>query len=194
MKQTLGLLFAKISMFISSLLLLYFPFTSLWFTLTASIFFGNLYYWATETHPILIMCMTILVRHRLRNLYTYIITVATNGARRVYDVKLEAQLIERSNVGSSGAAERYNSLTYHNDGKKFIYLFKTSHASNDLVIVKDQNNIDVTDMVEPYLGPCLDFHGASLTPSDIGYESLTIFKDGESEFYKTFTKNEVMHF
>lgn len=179
MKQTLGLLFAKISMFISSLLLLYFPFTSLWFTLTASIFFGNLYYWATEAHPILIMCMTILVRHRLRNLYTYIITAAERSHN--------PPATDPFGIG-------YNSLTYHNNGKKFIYLFKTSHASNDLVIVKDQNNIDVTDMVEPYLGPCLDFHGASLTPSDIGYESLTIFKDGDSEFYKTFTKNEVMHF
>ena len=79
-------------------------------------------------------------------------------------------------------------------GKKYIYLFPAKNKSNDLIVFKDENNNDITKEVEPYLGPLQNFHGVLLTPKDLNYKKIFVFRDGDICFSKTFGQNDHLIF
>jgi hypothetical protein len=81
-----------------------------------------------------------------------------------------------------------------NNHKKYIYLFNEKSRSNDLIIFKDEFNNDITDSIEPFLGPLQNFHGSLLTPADFNHKKLYVFRDGLINVSKTFEEHEPIVF
>jgi hypothetical protein len=78
--------------------------------------------------------------------------------------------------------------------KKYIFLFSEKARSNDLIIFKDEFNNDITDFIEPYLGPLQNFHGSLLTPRDFNHKKIYVFRDGSINVSKTFEGDEPIVF
>ena len=56
-----------------------------------------------------------------------------------------------------------------------------------------EDNIDVSDKVEPFLGPYKDFHDIEYTPENLGYEHLKVrYSNGIQEYDKLFNKNDII--
>jgi hypothetical protein len=107
-------------------------------------------------------------------------------------------------VNDSGSAiklqldDNFNSLVYDdyirvgNKNKRYIYLFPEKFRSTDLIIFRDEFDEDITDYIEPYLGPMQNFHGVPLTPADFNFKKIKVFRDGEICLSKTFDGNEAL--
>jgi hypothetical protein len=83
----------------------------------------------------------------------------------------------------------YNDPKYN---KNYIFKFDEKHRSNDLIIFKDEFDHDITDLIEPYLGPLQNFHGISYTPIDFDRKIIKVFRDGNVSYLKTFEKYDVL--
>lgn len=101
---------------------------------------------------------------------------------------------------ASPTIQANNTLSYYdnkmvgNKYKKYIYLFNEKARSNDLIIFKDELNSDITDSIEPYLGPLQNFHGSLLTPADFNHKKIYVFRDGSINISKTFEEDEPIVF
>jgi hypothetical protein len=71
-------------------------------------------------------------------------------------------------------------------------LFNERLRSNDLIVFKNELDQDITDCLEPYLGPMQNFHGVPLTPADFNHKKIKLFRDGDICLSKTFEEHEVM--
>jgi hypothetical protein len=78
--------------------------------------------------------------------------------------------------------KKYLKIPYEHHGKKYYYLLKSKNNSQPIKYIKNQDEIDVTDTILPYLGPHLDCHGAILYPKDFGYSSIKIETMYDQEF------------
>lgn len=81
-------------------------------------------------------------------------------------------------------------LTYFHGKKKHVFVFDEAARSNDLIIFKDEFNKDITDEIEPFLGPLQNFHGVLYKPNDFGHKKINVFRDGVINFSKTFDEND----
>jgi hypothetical protein len=61
-------------------------------------------------------------------------------------------------------------------------------------VFKDENDKDVTNNIERYLGPLQNFHGSPLTPKDLGHEKMSVFREGQINMFRTFEKDEPIAF
>lgn len=90
------------------------------------------------------------------------------------------------------------SLTYYdpdNGYAEHIFLFRKGCVSNDLIVFTDgDTGKDVTDSIAPYLGPMQNFHGSALSPDDFGFDKIKVFRDGDINLIKTFSRNEPITF
>lgn len=96
--------------------------------------------------------------------------------------------------------DKFNILSYYdnkmieNKYRKHVFMFNESLRSNDLIIFKDEFGKDITDCIEPYLGPMQNFHGVPLTPKDFCHKKIIVFRDGSINMFKTFEENESIIF
>lgn len=74
-------------------------------------------------------------------------------------------------------AEKFNrnyiKISYNYKDKQYFYLLKVPRGVTPLQSICDENNINIENIIIPYLGPNLDCHGITLTPKDFGYKSIT---------------------
>lgn len=153
---------------------------SISFVLISSIMSGIGYYIIIESHPYTIVLLTIFFKclwERVKMVGDHFIQFFTKQTEAAVDYE-----------------DGYGSLTYYDEGKKYIYLFPAKNKSNDLIVFKDENNNDITKEVEPYLGPLQNFHGVLLTPKDLNYKKIFVFRDGDICFSKTFGQNDHLIF
>lgn len=139
---------------------------SISFMLITSIMSGIGYYIIIESHPYTIVLLTIFFKCLWQRVQKW-------STKQTVDYE-----------------DGYGSLTYYDEGTKYIYLFPAKNKSNDLIIFKDENNNDITKEIEPYLGPLQNFHGVLLTPKDLNYKKIFVFRDGDICFSKTFGQND----
>lgn len=85
-------------------------------------------------------------------------------------------------------------LAYRDGSKDWMFMFPNRLRSEDLIVFTDEQNLDVTHKIEPYLGPLQNFHGVCYTPADFGYKSLLVFRDGNINIYRKFDQDEVLVF
>lgn len=80
-------------------------------------------------------------------------------------------------------------ITYEINGKKYKMLVRPDRGPSYIRKIYDNNNIDITDYIHPYLGPNNDFHKSDiLTPEFFNLKSIVIEKnDGHVQ---TFTYTE----
>ncbi|ADO00495.1 hypothetical protein WIV_gp151 [Wiseana iridescent virus] len=159
------------------------PSNSIYFTLAISTVIGSGYYILNETYPRLVMLLTILVKYQISKLQTKILKVSR--VLLTTPTKITPRL---------QSDENFNFLQYYDEDKvnpkKYILMVKKTLRSNDLIIFKDEFNQDITDHIEPYLGPMQNFHGSLITPGDFQHKKITVFRDGEINFFKTFEEDE----
>lgn len=166
-------------------LLLSFFLSPLWSYLTISIFFGSGYYYICSVYPHYINIIFII------GLYLY------NAIKKKCCTYLYA-LSSLSYKGSKNCLKwKDNSyyLEYHDKkyNKNYIFMFKENQRSNDLIIFKNEYDEDITDLLEPYLGPLQNFHGISYTPNDFNQKIVKVFREGiELNYLKTFKKDEIL--
>jgi hypothetical protein len=81
-------------------------------------------------------------------------------------------------------------VEYELSGQKYKFLLKKETILGKpryFILHKRQ---DITSELKPWIGPNHDFHNSKLTPSDIGYEELTVFFSIGDK--KCFGKNDVL--
>jgi hypothetical protein len=85
-------------------------------------------------------------------------------------------------------------LVYRDGTSEWVFMFPNKLRSEDLIVFTNEQNVDVTYKIEPYLGPLQNFHGVCYTPADFGYKSLLMFRDGNINICRKFTEHEVIVF
>jgi Family of unknown function (DUF5772) len=199
--QTIQTYLNLYKVFIVSLLfsLFFFETTNLLFYSIVSITVGIGYYLLNEIYPhfiVPIKIIWIIVKHKISRLSLPFAPWTKSNEPR------NAESMIKNTVTNSLIAEsnKRNILLYYdnkiigNNHKKYIYLFNEKSRSNDLIIFKDEFNNDITDSIEPYLGPLQNFHGSLLTPADFNRKKIYVFRDGLINVSKTFEEHEPIVF
>jgi len=172
--------------FTGMLLLLSFflPTNSIWFTLVISTVIGSVYYLLCETQPQLMMVLTIVVKYQIKKI------------KSKYGKWFTPTIKNEQNKNKLQIDDNFNFLEYYdtNGHKKYIFLFNRKLRSNDVIIFKDEFDQDITDSIEPYLGPMQNFHGVPLTPADFNHKQIKVFRDGDICLSKTFEEMEPITF
>lgn len=166
------------------------PLNSLGFNLTVGLIFGSIYYILCKNHSSMMMFICMIVHHQKRQLLKKLNQFWTNMT--TFQIKKKKLQFRLQNDDNFNFLEYYDVSKVGSQEKKYIYLFNEKLRSNDLIIFKDESNRDITDDLEPYLGPMQDFHGVKLTPADFNHKKITIFRDGELNLLKTFEEFEPM--
>jgi hypothetical protein len=194
-----GGLSIKVLMILGMLsVLMYFKFSAnnILFLATISTFVGSCYYILTEEHPHLLWLFNVILKYKWKLYTNRIRNKVTNlfqrKPRTLFDRWGSTSTIEQINRSESDMIEGFNFVKYYDQqmDKHHIMIFKESMRSNDLMIFKDEMGQDITNFLEPYLGPLQNFHGSDLTPDDFKHERITVFRDGEINVYKTFERYE----
>jgi hypothetical protein len=97
------------------------------------------------------------------------------------------KLFPRKEVEKFG--RNYIKIPYEYRDKKYFHLLKTNTGLS-IQSIKNENDQDVSEFIEPYLGPDLKLCGTELTPADFGYERLVFMSVMDQEF--VFEKNDVI--
>lgn len=164
------------------------PLTSLWFILTTSTLFGSLYYFLCETQPQLMFVFSMVIQCQIKKIKNKFILWSS----------YILQTKEKYSENMLQTKDNLNILEYYdnaeNNHKKYKIYFKQNLRSNDLIIFKDEFDNDITDKLEPYLGPMQNFHGIPFTPGDFNHKKINIFRDGNICFSKIFEENEPLNF
>jgi|TARA_B110000259_G_C14034389_1_gene408501 hypothetical protein len=56
-------------------------------------------------------------------------------------------------------------VTYYIENKLYKIVVKQKRGPNLINVILNEDDIDITDNVFPYLGPNYDFHGSKISPS-----------------------------
>jgi len=82
-------------------------------------------------------------------------------------------------------------VSYVCNGRLYKMVVTPQRGPNPIVKITDENGLDVTARILPYLGPRRDWHHSHLTPHFFGCKELTFeFLVGH---VKTFDENERIH-
>lgn len=79
-------------------------------------------------------------------------------------------------------------VSYVINGIKYTMRVRPRKGPPVLIQALDQNDNDVTDVIQEYLGPHDNFHGCDFKPGDFGFTSLTLNTSAADEV--TFGKDE----
>ena len=91
-----------------------------------------------------------------------------------------------------GKNKKYLKVPYVYGDRDFCYLLKVPRGVIPFRSIVDENGTDITTVLFPYLGPCLNFHGGSFCPKDFGYEKITFTNVNDIE--TIFKEEEFMKF
>lgn len=70
--------------------------------------------------------------------------------------------------------KKYLKISYKYRDKTYFYLLKIPRGVQPLKNIVDEDGNDISDIINPYLGPNLDCHGALIYPKDFGYNQIKI--------------------
>lgn len=75
-------------------------------------------------------------------------------------------------------------ISYTHNNKEYKILCKNNRQRKRIVVIQDENENDVSERVEKFMGPFYDFHGVKTRPRDMGYKKLTFetLMHGKMEF------------
>ena len=76
-------------------------------------------------------------------------------------------------------------LTYTIDGKLYKMIIKKKTGPSNILLILDENNKEISYLIEPYIGPEKDFHNKEITPCFFNKKEI-IFEmtDGETIVFK----------
>lgn len=117
-------------------------------------------------------------RKRLKRLTRLVSTTNTNKLKIIkvcMELVLKAvviNLLQKMYKSIEKVDKNKYILTYYLKGRTYKVVVSTRQGPSKIFQVLDKDDNDVTDVVEPYLGPNEDFHGLRVTPGDLGYDRL----------------------
>ena len=77
-------------------------------------------------------------------------------------------------------------LSYVINNKLYKNIITIKRGPQPILQIINDENIDVTEQVLPYLGPCYDWHKNDITPKILGYKNLTFIVNDEQKYnYQT---------
>lgn len=159
------------------------PLFSGWFALFFGGSFSIFVYLMIETQPHAVYMFVFFVKYFRQRLSKRIRSVI---ARLAWGSSLKEPTLKVDRTTN------HTSLTYYdpnNDFAEHVFMFRKQHVSNDLIIFTDaETGEDVTSIISPYLGPLQNFHGSPLSPDDFGLSIVKVFRDGDVNMMKTFTR------
>lgn len=158
---------------------------SLWSYMTISIFFGSSYYYICNVYPHYVTIAVILGTHLYNIIIKKIKYITLLPSSNKNCLNLECLKLDDNKNFLEYMDKKYN--------KKYIFMFKENQRSNDLIIFKNEYDQDITDIIEPYLGPLQNFHGILYTPLDFNQKVIKVFREGvEISYIKTFKEDEIL--
>ena len=84
------------------------------------------------------------------------------------------QSSQSSQSSQSTFNKKYIKISYKYKDKSYFYLLKIPRGIPPLISITDENDKDIMDIINPYLGPNLDCHGTTICPADFGYDKIKI--------------------
>lgn len=81
-------------------------------------------------------------------------------------------------------------LCYAVNGNLYKILIKVKKGPRSVIQATDENDMDITQIMNTYLGPYENFHNTLFTPDFFGKESITFNLSTGNDI--SFTKNEVI--
>jgi hypothetical protein len=87
---------------------------------------------------------------------------------------------------------KYNVFPYQINNRNYKLLFKRHKEPSRILVITNENGVDVTENVKQYLGPDETMNHNFLTPSLLGYKSLTIIYMLHMDMPIVFNKNDVL--
>jgi hypothetical protein len=81
-------------------------------------------------------------------------------------------------------------INYVINGIQYSMIVHNKRGPPHLIQALDENDNDITDVIQAYAGPCEDFHRCLITPSEIGFEEVTLELSTGDEV--TFSKDNVI--
>ena len=81
-------------------------------------------------------------------------------------------------------------LTYIINNKMYKQVVKPQRGPNLIISILNQDNLELFDLIAPYIGPRYDWHCSQLTPKFFGHESLTFIMINDDTY--TFKKDTVL--
>jgi hypothetical protein len=163
------------------ILAFFLPSQSILYIPVISTIIGSSYYLLCETQPQFMLLVSIFIKYQLGKF--------KNKFNRWTLSSINDNKIRLKKDDNFIFLEYYD-IDGLNNPKKYIYLFNQKLKSNDLIIFKDEFDNDITNSIEPYLGPLQDFHGVIFTPNDFNHKKIKIFRDGDICISKVFEENE----
>lgn len=91
------------------------------------------------------------------------------------------------NLNPEKLNHKFLKIPFRYKDRCYYYLLRIPRGVVPVRSIVDENGMDVTADLEPYLGPNLDGYNSGVTPSDFGYKKLTITTvlDRSAEFGET---------
>ena len=81
-------------------------------------------------------------------------------------------------------------ITYVIRGRLYKMIIDSPKGPKKFIQIIDNDDEDITDILEPYIGPNSDFHNKKTTPADFKYKNLTFnMTDGSTLFFE---KNDII--
>jgi hypothetical protein len=116
-----------------------------------------------------------LVSCNNNNRFTYIRSL------RIIIIAIYLNILQKINNKVLKIDKKTYELTYHLEDKTYKMLFKVKRGPVPISKIFDENQLDVTEEILPYLGPNYDWHNFKITPSFFGKKSLTFIKQNEDQ-------------
>ena len=111
----------------------------------------------------------------------------------IYSLKIMHSTREWVSYLTCPIVEKQNNnyiITYIYNMKEYKIQCKKNRNRIHILYIKDENDNEISDKVKPFMGPFLDFHGISTSPSFLGYDKLSFHMlNGEK---KIFFYNEII--
>ena len=138
-------------------------------------FLGNLY---TSTKE---KCTRLMFLKRKLNEQNIHVTQVLKTILFTIYVVCKHSLIQKLNKSVEKIDKNTYEITYTIGARLYKFRTKTQKGMSNILQIIDSDNNDVTELIEPYLGPHRDFHNYEYTPHSFNFKSLTFnFNDGES--------------
>jgi hypothetical protein len=140
----------------------------------------------------LIICDAVTVRYRKWKKLNNLVAMTEKNNRVVIWTSLKMLLhamyisfLQYMNNTVRRIDNKTYEVTYVIDGKMYKMIVKPKRGPTPVLQVSNEEQLDVTNTIIPYMGPEYNWHRVKLSPQFFGYKSLTFeLMDGSEQTYE----------
>tara|TARA_Y100000389_G_C17412106_1_gene491544 strand:+ start:234 stop:734 length:501 start_codon:yes stop_codon:yes gene_type:complete len=114
-----------------------------------------------------------LVASNKNNRFTYI------NSLRIIIISIYLNMLQKFKHNAVKIDKKTYELTYCLDDKTYKMLFKVKRGPNPILKILDENDLDVTSELLPYIGPNYDWHNFKISPKFFNKKTIKFIKQNE---------------